>query len=99
MTSILLQNPFPPQLTPAQDPPPPTPTVPEPAGAQNSAMGGNATSFGRSGNRPHRPTPASIFDAQTADDEWPKRLGPDLPKVAMPNPIPTSPLMLRLSEE
>lgn len=47
--------------------------------------------------RPVNADRGSVFDAQTNNTENPNKLGPDLPKIDPPNPLPTSPLLLWMS--
>jgi len=66
-----------------------------------------AKALERGPQRPSQATGDSIVNAQARAnaDALPKegpqepiRLGPDLPAVEMPDPLPTSPFLLRLSE-
>ncbi len=48
-------------------------------------------------DRPPDATPSSVVNARAQDEENP--LGTDLPEVEMPNPLPTSPILQRMSEK
>lgn len=63
-----------------------------------------AKALEREPQRPAKPTGDSIVNAQTrdraqADASKSLTLGPDLPAVAMPDPLPTSPFLLQLSQK
>lgn len=47
--------------------------------------------------RPANATGDSVINAQSKTDE-PVELGPDLPEVEMPDPLPTSPFLLQLKD-
>ncbi len=63
-----------------------------------------AKALERGPERPAKPTGDSIVNAQTQDRAQAEArealtIGPDLPAVAMPDPLPTSPFLLQLSEK
>ncbi len=51
--------------------------------------------------RPSDATSDSVISAQATgtDGEEEPRIGPDLPEVEMPDPLPTSPILLRMRDE
>lgn len=48
---------------------------------------------------PSNATSTSVVNAQTQDENDIMPFGANLPKVEMPDPLPTSPFLLRLSEK
>lgn len=67
------------------------------AGSGTSRQGETVALFKANGNnkwaRPPTATGGSVIGAQARDNAEPAPLGPDLPEVEMPDPLPTSPFL------
>lgn len=70
-------------------------------GGDGAAMSFRAKS--RAPERPTNATPDSVVGAQVSERpeqrEIPEKVGPDLPKVDMPDPLPTSPFLLKMAKD